>query len=132
MPGRPFVRPGMCSGSTAIERRYLLQRLTINSQSGAEVHAMSTTCSRKRLHQTIGDLRSFGEEARDGGLRGRRARVVGAAVAAIAIVETARQLGSTQGRRTLGVHQLAHAIAPGLAIVGPAQFAQVVDGAQYL
>ena len=85
----------------------------------------------RRLGKRRGDLRALGENrvmasVEDG------AGAVGAAIAAVAVIEAVDELGAAHGGRAFVLDDLLHLLAPQLAFLGAAELAQIVDGSQDL
>src|SRR5690606_31816871 len=83
-----------------------------------------------RLGEFGRDFGPLGEKARHRGLRRGRAGLVGTAVAAIAVIEAARELRAAQRGIALALDELFHALAPSLSLVGAAELSQVMHRAE--
>jgi hypothetical protein len=86
----------------------------------------------RRLGEGRSDLRALDREAgnRERGRGG--AAAVGAAIAAVAVIEAVYELGAAHRGRAFVPDDLLHLIAPELAFLGAAQLAQIVDGTEDL
>src|SRR5262245_61510686 len=76
------------------------------------------------------DFRTLVEIAADGEVRGRRAGPIGLLESAITAIEAADQPLASVAARRLGIDQRLHLVAPGLAFVGAAYRAQIVQRAE--